>query len=362
MNTTMKDPRWRRLSVAIVLLLLLGAEAAYAWRGARSAGPGEGFVSGNGRIEAVEIDIATRQPGRVAEILVEEGELVQPGQVLARMDLQSLRAQRAEAVAREQQARDAVAGARAQLAMRRSDEAAAGALVVQRMSELDAAQRRLVRSTTLAQKGAVAAQELDDDRARMRGIAAAVQAARAQQEAARAAVEAAQAQLVGAGSAVAAAEATTARIDAELAEGVLSAPRAGRIQYRVAQPGEVLPGGGTVLNLIDLTDVHMSFFVPERAAGRVALGAEVRLRLDAAPDFVVPARVTYVASAAQFTPKTVETASEREKLMFRVKAQVDRAILERYADYVKAGVPGVAWIQLDPRQPWPPELALRSAR
>lgn len=353
----------RRLGIPLLALLVLlaGLGGAHVWRGARSGDPGPGFVSGNGRIEAVEIDIATKQPGRVADILVDEGDLVRAGQVVARMDLQSLQAQRTESVAREQQARDAVAGAQAQLAMRRGDEAAAIALVAQRRAELDAAERRLARSTTLAASGATAAQELDDDRARVSGSAAAVEAARAQREAARAAVESARAQVVGARSAVAAAVATTARIDADLRDGILTAPRAGRIEYRVAQPGEVLAAGGKVLSLIDLTDVYMTFFVPESAAGRLALGSEVRLRLDAAPDFVVPARVTYVASVAQFTPKSVETANERQKLMFRVKAQVDRRVLERHAGHVKAGVPGVAWVRLDSRQPWPPALALRGA-
>jgi len=344
----------------VLLVLLIGLGAAYAWRNTRAEGPGDGFIGGNGRIEAIEVDIATKQPGRIAEILVDEGDLVKAGQVVARMDLQALRAERAESVARERQARDAVAGAQAQLAMRRSDEAAAAALVVQRRSELDAAGRRLARSTRLAVDGATAVQELDDDRARVASAGAAVEAARAQQQAARAAVDAARAQAVGAESAVAAALATTARIDAELQDGILTAPRAGRIQYRVAQPGEVLPAGGTVLNLIDLTDVYMTFFVPETAAGRVALGTEVRVQLDAAPEFVVPARVTYVASVAQFTPKSVETASERQKLMFRVKAQVDRRVLERYASHVKAGVPGVAWVRLERSRPWPPTLALRS--
>lgn len=354
----------RRLALPLLALVALaaGLGGAHAWRSVRPADQGAAFVSGNGRIEAVEVDIASKQAGRIAEILVDEGDLVRAGQVVARMDLQSLQAERAESVAREQQARDAVAGAQAQLAMRRSDEAAAAALVVQRQAELDAAGRRLARSTTLAASGAAAEQELDDDRARVRSVGAAVRAAEAQREAARASVDAARAQLVGAGSAVAAALATTARIDTGLRDGILTAPRAGRIEYRVAQPGEVLPAGGKVLNLIDLTDVYMTFFVPESAAGRLALGAEVRLRLDAAPDFVVPARVTYVASVAQFTPKSVETASERQKLMFRVKAQVDRRILERYASHVKAGVPGVAWVRLDDRQPWPPALALRSTR
>lgn len=354
--------QWLRRLGVVLAALLLGSAAYYGWREAQSSGPGAGFVSGNGRVEAVEIDIASRQAGRIAEILVDEGDLVRSGQVVARMDLQSLRAQRGESVVREQQARDAVAGAQAQLAMRRAEEAAAAAMVVQRLSELEAAERRLRRSTALAGKGAIATQELDDDHARVRSIGAAVEAARAQHRAAGAAVASAQAQVIGARSAVLAAEATTARVDADLQEGVLTAPRAGRIQYRLAQPGEVVAGGGKVLNLIDLTDVHMSFFVPEAAAGRIALGTEVRLQLDAAPDFVVPATVSYVASVAQFTPKTVETASERQKLMFRVKAQVDRRILERFAGHVKAGVPGVAWIRLDDKVPWPPELALRATR
>lgn len=313
---------WRLGAAALVVLAALGA--AQAWRQTRPQGPGPGFVSGNGRIEATEIDIAAKAPGRVAQVLVEEGDLVAAGQVVATMDLQSLRAERGEALARERQARDAVAAAEVEVAMRRSDAAAAAAVLSQRLSELDAAQRRLRRSTTLAAAGATASQELDDDAARVRGAEAAVEAARAQRQAAAAAVEAARARVVGARSAVGVALATTARIDAALEEAVLRAPRAGRIQYRVAQPGEVLAGGGTVLNLIDLTDVYMTFFVPETAAGRLALGGEVRLRLDAAPGFIVPARITYVASSAQFTPKSVETASERQKLMFRVKAQVDR--------------------------------------
>lgn len=349
----------KRIAAGLAVLLL-AAGGAQAWRMSRQQGPGPGFVSGNGRIEAVDIDIATKLPGRVTEVLVDEGDVVRAGQVLARMDASSLHAQKSESLAREQQARDAVAGAQAQLAMRRSDLAAAAALMAQRETELDAARRRLARSTVLSRAGAASLQELDDDRARTAGVEATLRAARAQFDAAGAAVAAAQAQVVQGRSAVEAAVATTARIDADLRDEQLVAPRAGRVQYRVAQPGEVLGAGGKVLNLIDLTDVYMTFFVPETAAGRIALGTEVRLVLDTAPGFVVPATVSYVASSAQFTPKSVETASERQKLMFRVKARVDRRLLERYADQVKAGVPGVAWIRLDPTRPWPAELASRS--
>ena len=123
------------------------------------------------------------------------------------------------------------------------------------------------------------------------------------------------------------------------------------------EPGEVLGAGGKVLNLVDLSDVYMTFFLPETVAGRVALGTEVRLVLDAAPQYVIPAQVSFVASTAQFTPKTVETASERQKLMFRVKARIDRALLAKHLEQVKTGLPGVACVRLDAQQPWPANLA-----
>ena len=131
------------------------------------------------------------------------------------------------------------------------------------------------------------------------------------------------------------------------------------MQYRIAQPGEVLAAGGKVLNLVDLGDVYMTFFLPETVAGKVALGSEVHIVLDAAPQYVIPARVSYVASTAQFTPKTVETASERQKLMFRVKAQISRELLQKHLKLVKTGLPGMAWLKLDPQAQWPANLEIK---
>ncbi len=111
-----------------------------------------------------------------------------------------------------------------------------------------------------------------------------------------------------------------------------------------------------MLSLLDVTDVYMTFFLPTEAAGRVALGSEVRLVLDAAPQYVIPAKVSFVADEAQFTPKTVETQVERLKLMFRVKARVDPKLLREHVEQVKTGLPGVAHVKLDPRAEWPPEL------
>jgi HlyD family secretion protein len=131
------------------------------------------------------------------------------------------------------------------------------------------------------------------------------------------------------------------------------------VQYRVAQPGEVLGAGGKVLNMVDLSDVYMTFFLPEQAAGRVALGQDVHIILDAAPQWVIPAKVTFVSATAQFTPKTVETQSERQKLMFRVKAQIDRDLLQKHLKYVKTGLPGVAWVKLDANEEWPANLQIK---
>ena len=146
---------------------------------------------------------------------------------------------------------------------------------------------------------------------------------------------------------------------ADIADATLKAPRDGRVQFRVAQPGEVVAAGGKVLNMVDLSDVFMAFFVPETVAGRIAIGSEARIVLDAAPQFVIPARVSFVSATAQFTPKTVETASERQKLMFRVKAQIDRTLLQKHLQQVKTGLPGVAWLRTDPQREWPAHLAIK---
>ena len=354
MNSTLKN----RL-ILLAVLAAVTAAGTYAWSTLRPQGPGEGFVSGNGRIEATEIDVAAKLGGRVQSIVVKEGEFVNAGQPLAHMQIDTLEASHDEAKARHQQAVAAVANAEAQVAVRESDRQAALALVAQRQSELDAAQRRLARSQTLVREGASSDQEVDDDRARERSLQAAVVASRAQAEAAQAAITAARTQVASARAAVTAAQATVARIKADIDDSALVAPRSGRVQYRIAQPGEVIGGGGKVLNLVDLSDVYMTFFLPEAVAGKLALGSEVRIVLDAAPQLVIPAKVSFVASTAQFTPKTVETASERQKMMFRVKAQIAPELLQKHVQLVKTGLPGMAWLKLDANAPWPAHLAVK---
>ncbi|TAL71251.1 MULTISPECIES: HlyD family secretion protein [Rhodanobacter] len=275
------------------------------------------------------------------------------------MDTASLQAQLRQAEAFMRQAEDAVGTAHSQLAQRNSEKAAAQALVVQRQTELAAAQQRTQRFADLRRQAFVSQQQLDDQTEAVDTAAAALAAARAQVAASDAAIAVARSQIRGSESAVEAARAEADRIRTDIEDSLLKSPRDGRVQLIVARPGEVVGAGAPVLNLVDLNDVYMTFFLPTRAVGRVALGSEARLVLDAVPQYVIPARISFIADVAQFTPKTVETQVEREKLMFRVRAQIPQELLEKHLSQVKTGLPGMAYVTLDPAAPWPPQLQVK---
>ncbi|MGK8639907.1 HlyD family secretion protein [Brucella anthropi] len=338
-------------------IIVLAAGGYYAWKALNGDGLPEGIAKGNGRIEAVEIDISTKSPGRIREILADEGDFVQVNDILARMDTDQLESQRKQAKAQLRRAEIGIETARSLVTQREAEHTAAEATVAQREAQLDAAQRRLARSQQLTQSRTVSQQVLDDDRATAQGAEAAVGAAKAQLAATEAAIGAAKAQVVDAEASVEAAKAAIASIEADINDATLRAPKPGRVQYRVAQPGEVLSAGGRVLNLVDVSDVYMTFFLPTGQAGRVAMGADARIVLDAAPQYVIPAKISFVADVAQFTPKTVETEEERQKLMFRVKAKIPQELLQKYIQQVKTGLPGMAYVKLDPNAEWPKNLA-----
>ena len=347
------DPRWRRW----IAIACAGLAVLLYWLFSPSDKLPPGFVDGNGRIEATEIDIAAKVPGRVQEVAVKEGDFVKAGQVLARIDADDLIAQKVEAEAGLQAALSAITTAHTQVAQRQSDRAAALAVVRQQEASLNAAGKRLERTTALAGKGFISQQTRDDDQAQFESARAAGKPEN--QAAFDAAIAAARSQVGSAGANAEAARATIKRLEVNIADCTLKAPRAGRVQYRIAEPGEIVGSGGRVINMVDMSDVYMTFFLPEAAAGKVRLGSETRIVLDALPDYVLPAKVTFVADVAQFTPKTVETESERQKLMFRVKAQIDPALLQRQATVIKTGVPGMAYLKIDPDAEWPADLAIK---
>jgi HlyD family secretion protein len=307
------------------------AAGAYGFFWLRQPRLPAGFASGNGRIEATEYDIAAKYAGRVVDVRVKEGDLVEKGQVLAEMDVEVLEAQRREAVA--------------QLEMARKSEQQAKAVLAQRDSERNLARVDLARTQALVEEEVASVQQLDHDRTRS--------------ETAEAAFIAAREQVHEAESSIAAAAASLQRIETQIGESALVSPIRGRVIYRLAEPGEVLAAGGKVVTILDLTDVYMTIFLPTEQAGRVAYGAEARMVLDAMSDFVLPASVSFVSPEAQFTPKEVETRTEREKLMFRYKVKIDQALLEQHLEQVKTGVPGVSYVRLADGGAWPEWLAVK---
>lgn len=344
----------RKRGWLVALLVVIVAGGGYYWWQQNSSNTlPAGIATGNGRIEAVEIDIATKTGGRLEDVLVNEGDFVKKGQVLARMDTTQLDARRRQAEAQLEQARIGVETAKALVTQREAEKTAAVAVVAQRTAQLDLAQAKLQRSEQLATSNTVSQQVLDSDRASAEGARAALSAAEAQLAAADAAIGSAKAQVINARAAVDAAQAAIDSIQADINDSTLKSPRDGRVQYLVAEPGEVLSAGGRVLDIVDLEDVYMTFFLPTAQAGRVAIGSDVRLVLDAAPQYVVPAKASFVADVAQFTPKTVETEEERQKLMFRIKARISPALLRKYIRQVKTGLPGRAYVRTDPGVQWP---------
>lgn len=324
-----------RRVLIVLAAAALAAVAALIWIifGGPSDPP-DGFAKTNGRIEAERVDIASKFAGRLKTVLVKEGDLVKAGQVLAELDTAELQAQLKEAEASKVQAEQQLAQAIA--------------LVAQRNSELTLASLQLDRSLDLVGKG-VTSQEIVDQRQSAKHTAeAAVNSANAEVAVAKAAIEAAQARIN--------------RLTVDIEDCALKSPRNGRVEYRLALPGEVLAAGGRVLTVLDLTDVYMTVFFPTSEAGRLRIGSEARVIFDAAPQYVVPATVTFVASEAQFTPKYVETKVEREKLMFRVKLSLPAEMLETYENVVKTGVPGVGYVKLSEDAQWPPRLAVKLPR
>lgn len=317
--------------LAGLVVLLVGGGALGWWFHTRPTPLPEGIVAGNGRLEAEQIDVATRTAGRVVAVLTVEGQMVAEGAVVARLDPDAAEAQVQAALAQVREAEQAGQEAAAQTARVRS------AMLL--------ARQELGRTTTLNRAGYATGELLDQRRAAVSVLDATIAAAEATERRAHAAVETAQAHVALARSG--------------LDDTVLTAPRAGRVLYQLTHIGEVLGAGGRIITMVDPTDASMILFLPSIHAGRIAYGAEARLVLDAFPDYVIPASVSFVSPDAQFTPRQVETTQERQNLMFRVKLRIPAELLAQHAAQVQGGVCGVGYVRLDRGVAWPAHLAVR---
>jgi HlyD family secretion protein len=320
-----------RKTLLVAGILVAAGGGVIAWLILSRPALPPGFAGANGRLEAQQIDISTKFAGRIAEVLAREGDTVDAGQVVATMDVEALRAQLRQSEAQIREAGDNRRTALADVAVKQS--------------ELAFADRQNRRSKELVVRGAVSEQEAELDRTRF--------------EMSRSSLLGSQAQAVRTQSAIDAATADAERLKADINESVLRAPLRGRIQHRLAEPGEVLPSGGRVLSMVDLSDVYMYVFFPTMVVGRLSVGGEARIVLDALADYPIRATVSFVSPSAQFTPKTVETEQERHNLTFRVKLQLNRERLRQFEPYVKVGISGMGYVRYDTNAGWPPMLDVK---
>lgn len=323
----------RTTIVAIFIAVLAGAAMAgwYVWQERLSGRLPDGIVGANGRIEANQVDIAAKLPGRILEIAPREGDVVEAGAIVARLDAAESEAQLRQSQAEAQRARESLATAEAAIDGRKS--------------EMILAEQEFERTSVLARKGYAPNERLDQRQQQLTSAAAALRSA--------------EAQAAEAGSAIKAAQASIEHMQALLTETEIKSPIRGRVQYRLMEPGSVVPAGGRILTLLDLSNVSMTIFLPAYDAGRLLIGDEARVVLDAAAEYVFPAKVVFVSPEAQFTPKTVETASEREKLMFRVKLQAPEDLLRKLEGRVMSGLRGVAYVRTAQAAQWPDKLAVK---
>ena len=316
-----------RWILPLAAVLVIGFIGFRYWKGKQNALP-DGIVSGNGRLEAKLVDVSAKEPLRVKEILVDEGALVQPGQVLVKLDTITLESELAQA--------------KAGVAAAEEHRASAVATIVKQKHEIGLAGIEADRSRNLVAEGAGSQRELDVRRTKL--------------DTTRADLAEADAMLQTATQQIKVAQANAATIQTRIDDATLRSPVTGRVLYRLAETGEVLGAGGKAMTLVNLEDVYMEIFLPSEQAAAVKIGAEARLTVDFDPSRVIAGRVSFVSPEAQFTPKQVETRSERDKLMFRVKIQVPREIVSQYLERIKTGIRGVGYIKVRDNAAWPARL------
>jgi HlyD family secretion protein len=319
------------IAVLLGIVALASVATRQWWKSRQQNALPTGIVAGNGRIESIQVDVAAKYGGRIKEILVREGDLVEDGQVLVKMDTNELEAELAKDKAR----------------LAENEEAATEVAteITKRESESKLAEQEFSRSRNLLSKRVIAVEEYERYKTRLDTAKATLDGAKAKLKTANQAINAAAAELKG----------TQVRIE----DAILKSPVKGRVLYRLAEPAEVVGLGGRVMTLINLGDVFMEIYLPAQDAARVKIGAEARIVLDARPEYAAQAKVSYVSPEAQFTPKQVETRSERDKLMFRIKLQVPTELVRPYIERIKTGVRGMGYVRLDDTVAWPAFLERR---
>lgn len=294
------------LVLPLVSLLAIGCERS------------EKELRAYGTVEARQVDVGSRVTGKVSEVLVDEGYTVSVGQPLLRIDLSELEAERRQAIAALDVAR---AQERLVLAGARFEDIDAA----RKIWQASAAQAKLVqqdfaRTALLARQGAAARASASDLGQSRDAAVRAAQADRAQLQkllngARIEEIDAAVANRVQAEEAVQV-------IEARLADQEISSPLDGVVLLRLVEPGTVILPGMRLLQLGDVFRPYVDVYVPELRVGEVRVGGEVEVQVDGFPRWTFRGRVRFVSTEAEFTPKNVQTADERARLVFRTRVDV----------------------------------------
>jgi len=312
-------------NLVITVIVSVIVATAYYLISQNNAIDESGFAKGNGRIEATQIHISAQNGGTLIELNADEGDFVKKGDIIATIDSKALQASLSGALAQVEQAKKSKESAQAQMR--------------QLQSELALAKHEHQRYKQLYEQKNISVSEYEKYKTKY--------------DSTQAAFEAMQSKIKEIEAAIKVANAQAAQIQTKIDDNTLVAPTNARVLYTLARKGELVHAAQRVATLLDLTDTYMNIFLPTKEAGLAHIGTPSRIVLDALPHISIPASVTYVSPQAQFTPKQIETQDEREKLMFKVKVSIDEDLLKQHLQKVRTGLPGVAYVRLDPTKPWP---------
>lgn len=316
-----------RRAVIVAVVVVAGSAIGVA----RCRGGADAGTRASGYVEATEVRVAPEVSGRILEVAVNEGDRIEAGAVVARLDdtdtaiaLQRARAERDQAVA---QLRLLQAGARAEdVRQARAQVDSAQADVAAAEAELASARSDLARFEALLASNAGSRKQRDDAATRMAVAEARVNAGR---ERARAAAEtlsrlragARPEEIAAARARVAAAEAQIAALAENQGDATLKSPVTGFVTAKLAHAGEIVPRGTPIVVVTDLDHAWANVYVDEPLVPRLKLGQKVVLVTDAGHR--LEGTVTFISPKAEFTPRNVQTAEERTKLVYRIKVSAD---------------------------------------
>ncbi len=321
--------KWIMFAIAVI-----GAAGFALWKNQQNSSSAlAGIVAVNGRLELKRLDIATLYPGKVEEVLVNEGDSVSVDQVLARLSSSQSQAQLDAALAQKQRAQESVSRALAEIDARQQ--------------QVNIAKLELDNAVKLRKDNLISATELERRQASHKAAVAAVNTAQAAKAEAQAAVAQAEAQLEAAQS--------------QHNDMQISAPKAGWVEYQIAEVGDVVGAGGKIVSILDPSDTYINVFLTSRQTNQIKIGDDARIVIDGV-DAVFPARISFVAANAQFTPKSVETNEERAKLMFKVKLQMPQETALQYNKWLRGGMTALGYVKYDPQASWPPHLEVNLPR